>query len=90
MIRGLNEPLFQRCQTVGNIVSIPILGGLHHQYVRVWVFGRDWVANEHVRIMGSDAARWRSLLPEGRMCRVAHQPLSAHFSTSTVSFCVSR
>jgi len=27
-------PLFRRRQTVGNIVSIPILGGLHHQYVR--------------------------------------------------------
>ena len=30
-----NAPLFRRRQTVGNIVSIPILGGLHHQYVRV-------------------------------------------------------
>jgi hypothetical protein len=28
-------PLFRRRQTVGNIVSVPILGGLHHQYVRV-------------------------------------------------------
>jgi transposase InsO family protein len=30
-----DAPLFRREQTVGNIVSIPILGGLHHQYVRV-------------------------------------------------------
>jgi transposase InsO family protein len=30
-----NTPLFRRRQTVGNIVSIPILGGLHRQYVRV-------------------------------------------------------
>jgi transposase InsO family protein len=30
-----NAPLFRRRQTVDNIVSIPILGGLHHQYVRV-------------------------------------------------------
>ena len=30
-----NSPLFRRRQTAGNIVSIPILGGLHHQYVRV-------------------------------------------------------
>jgi len=29
-----DAPLFRRRQTVGNIVSIPILGGLHHQYVR--------------------------------------------------------
>jgi transposase InsO family protein len=29
------EPLFRRRQIVGNIVSVPILGGLHHQYVRV-------------------------------------------------------
>ena len=29
-----NAPLFRRRQTVGNIVSIPILGELHHQYVR--------------------------------------------------------
>jgi transposase InsO family protein len=30
-----NAPLFRRRQTVGNILSIPILGGLHHQYVRL-------------------------------------------------------
>jgi transposase InsO family protein len=30
-----NTPLFRRRQTVGNIVSLPILGGLHRQYVRV-------------------------------------------------------
>jgi transposase InsO family protein len=29
-----NAPLFRGRQTVGDIVSIPILGGLHHQYVR--------------------------------------------------------
>jgi transposase InsO family protein len=29
-----DAPLFRRRQTVGNIVSIPFLGGLHHQYVR--------------------------------------------------------
>ncbi len=30
-----DAPLSRRRQTVGNIVSIPILGGLHHQYVQV-------------------------------------------------------
>ena len=30
-----DAPLFRRRQTLGNIVSIPILGGLHHHYVRV-------------------------------------------------------
>src|SRR5215472_16061986 len=30
-----NVPLFRPRQTVGSIVSIPILGGLHHLYVRV-------------------------------------------------------
>jgi transposase InsO family protein len=30
-----DAPLSRRRQTLGNIVSIPILGGLHHQYVRV-------------------------------------------------------
>jgi len=30
-----NAPLFRPRQTVGNIMSIPILGGLHHLYVRV-------------------------------------------------------
>jgi len=30
-----DAPLFRRSQTVGNIVAIPILGGLHHQYVRI-------------------------------------------------------
>ena len=32
---GKDAPLFRRRQTLGNIVSIPILGGLHHQYDRV-------------------------------------------------------
>jgi transposase InsO family protein len=32
---GKDAPLFRRRQTVGDIASIPILGGLHHQYVRV-------------------------------------------------------
>ena len=30
-----DEPNFRRSQTVGSVVAIPILGGLHHQYVRV-------------------------------------------------------
>jgi len=30
-----DAPLFRRRQTVGNVVSVPFLGGLHHQYVRV-------------------------------------------------------
>ncbi len=32
---GKDAPLPRRHQMVGNIVSIPILGGLHHQYIRV-------------------------------------------------------
>jgi transposase InsO family protein len=30
-----DAPLSRRRQTVGNVVSIPFLGGLHHQFVRV-------------------------------------------------------
>ena len=30
-----DAPLFRRSQTVGDIAAIPILGGLHHPYVRV-------------------------------------------------------
>ena len=30
-----DAPLFRRSQTVGDIAAIPILGGLHHLYVRV-------------------------------------------------------
>jgi hypothetical protein len=30
-----DEPLFRRSHRVGNIVAIPILRGLHHQYVRI-------------------------------------------------------
>jgi hypothetical protein len=30
-----DAPLFRRRQTVGNVMSVPFLGGLHHQYVRV-------------------------------------------------------
>jgi transposase InsO family protein len=31
---GKDAPNFRRSETVGNVVAIPILGGLHHQYVR--------------------------------------------------------
>jgi transposase InsO family protein len=31
---GKDAPHFRRSQTLGSIVAIPILGGLHHQYVR--------------------------------------------------------
>jgi len=30
-----DAPLFRRRQTVGDVARIPILGGLHHQYVRI-------------------------------------------------------
>jgi transposase InsO family protein len=30
-----DAPNFRRSQTVGSIIPIPILGGLHHQYVRI-------------------------------------------------------
>jgi transposase InsO family protein len=30
-----DAPNFPRSQTVGSIIAIPILGGLHHQYVRI-------------------------------------------------------
>jgi transposase InsO family protein len=32
---GKDAPNFRRAETVGNIVAMPILGGLHHRYVRV-------------------------------------------------------
>jgi hypothetical protein len=32
---GKDAPSFRRSQTVGSIVTLPILGGLHHQYLRV-------------------------------------------------------
>jgi transposase InsO family protein len=32
---GKDAPDFRRSQTAGSVVAIPILGGLHHQYLRV-------------------------------------------------------
>ena len=32
-----DAPNFRRVQPVGNIAAIPLLGGLHHQYLRVYV-----------------------------------------------------
>ena len=32
---GKDAPNFRRSETVGSVVAIPFLGGLHHQYVRV-------------------------------------------------------
>ena len=30
-----DAPIFRRSYRIGSIVALPILGGLHHQYVRV-------------------------------------------------------
>jgi transposase InsO family protein len=30
-----NAPNYRRSQRIGNIISMPVLGGLHHQYFRV-------------------------------------------------------
>jgi Integrase core domain len=32
---GKDAPDFRRSQAAGSVVTIPILGGLHHQYLRV-------------------------------------------------------
>jgi hypothetical protein len=35
MIRRRDSPLTRSVQTVGSILPLPILGGLHHHYVRI-------------------------------------------------------
>jgi hypothetical protein len=44
---GKNAPNFRRSETVGNIVAMPILSGLHHQHVRPSVLMRhsDGIGN---------------------------------------------
>src|ERR1700736_1782853 len=39
-----NAPDFRRPQKLGPIAAFSILGGLHHQYVRVWVLTKHNVA----------------------------------------------
>jgi hypothetical protein len=34
---GRNAPKFRRVQSVGSVAALPLLGGLHHHYVRVSV-----------------------------------------------------
>jgi hypothetical protein len=42
-----DAPKSRPAQKIGSILMMPILGGLRHQYVRVWVFG---IHNEYVRV----------------------------------------
>jgi hypothetical protein len=30
-----NTPAFRRAQSIGKVLSLPVLGGLHHHYVRL-------------------------------------------------------
>jgi hypothetical protein len=34
-VHDKNAPDFRRVQRVGDIAALPVLGGLHHHYVRV-------------------------------------------------------
>jgi transposase InsO family protein len=36
---GQDAPVSRPVQQIGRIVSRALVGGLHHQYVRIWVFG---------------------------------------------------
>jgi hypothetical protein len=38
---GKDAPCFRLVHRVGNIASHAILGGLHHHYVQIFVFGTD-------------------------------------------------
>ena len=38
---GKDAPAFRKVQAVGRVIPMPILGGLHHQYVRISVSNKD-------------------------------------------------
>ncbi len=60
-----DAPEFRQAQPLGDILALPLLGGFHHHYVRVRIFGnhsrtRNHPAKRNIPRKSSNICNWRT------------------------------